>query len=112
MLSSLLDRTGDHLRATSTDDGALGTDRTWATQAAGFPCAVWPAGSAEARTFYSRDLIGDHLIATDRDLGVKAKDRILVSGVYYLVNGFQSFANAAVSAETCYLVDASKRTGN
>lgn len=112
MLSALLDKTADHQRAVSSDDGSLGTVRTWSTIVSGFPCAIWPAGGIIARDFYKREIIGDHLVATDRDLAVKPKDRLLIDGDYYLVNGFQNFSNAGVSAEVVYLVDCSKRTGN
>lgn len=110
MLSSFLDQTATHERATSADDGSLGTDRTWSTQNAAVPVAVWPAGSAEARSFYRRDLIGSHVVAAASDLGAKAKDRLLINSVYYLVNGFEKYSNAGVSAEVVYLMDCSKRT--
>ena len=100
----------DHQRATSADDGSLGTDRTWATQNASVKVALWSAGSTLVKDFFRGDIVGDFVIATDTDLSARSKDRFLDGSVYYRVNAWQKFSNAAVSSESLFLYDCSRRT--
>jgi hypothetical protein len=99
----------DHQRSTSADDGSLGTSRTWTSQNASVPVAVWSGTSKLAQDFYG-GIKGDFVIAAGSDLGVKAQDRFTDGTYYYQVNGWLKYANSAVSAETLYLIDVTRRT--
>jgi hypothetical protein len=106
----LLDKTFDHQRSVSASDGSLGTTRTWSTQNASVPCAIWTATSALAQDMYG-GIAGDFLIATNSDIGVKAQDRFYDgSAYYYRVNGFKLFGNAAITSESLLLIDVTRRT--
>lgn len=109
-LSAWLDKTATHERQTSAKDDIAGAVKTWATQTASLPCAVWPRSSQLIADLLRRDIMGDHAVVTDRDIGAKSKDRLLIDGEHYLVNGVQPFSNAMCGDTLVYLMDCTKRT--
>lgn len=85
---------------------------TWATQISNIPCAVWPVGASVVSPFYRPEFKGTHIIAAGSDLGALPGDRMTLSGqggVYYLVEGFELYSNAAISGETIYLLDVTRK---
>ncbi len=108
-LSQFLDQIADHQRAANAQDAIGGNVPTWSTQTASVPVAVWPRNSSILRDLGRQDIIGTHTIVTDRDIGASAKDRMLIGGNYYIVNGVQKFSNAFVGGETLYQIDTTLR---
>jgi hypothetical protein len=107
-----LTKTCVHQRSTSVKNAIGGNTPTWATATSDIPCAIWPAGSAMARTFLRRDLVGDHVIVAGSDLSVVSRDRFTVSGEsgYFVVNGFEKFQTDTIGATIVYAIDVTKRT--
>jgi hypothetical protein len=110
MLSAMLDKTVQHQRQSAVKDSIGGNTPTWATQNADVKAAIWPAGSSTVRGFGRRDIVGTHMIATDRNLSATTKDRFSHGGVYYVVNGVEPYSNAGVTTEVLYLHDVTLRT--
>ena len=111
-LSMWLTKTLQHERSVNSKNAIGGNTPTWASQNADVPCALWPAGTAMARTFLRRELVGDHVIVVGSDLTISAKDRFTVSGEsgYFVVNGFEKFNSETISSEIVYAIDVTKRT--
>lgn len=112
MLAGLLDKIATLSRQAAGGGATMTNEPTWATQASDIPVGVWSVGAAMTSPFYRPDFRGTHVIATDRKLDAKPGDRITVtgqSGVYYLVEGDLLYDNGAVSPETLYLMDVTRK---
>ncbi len=107
-----LTKTLQHERSVNVKNDIGGNTPTWSSANADVPCALWPAGSAMARTFLRRDIVGDNVIVVGSDIGVLSKDRFTVGGEsgYFIVNGFEKFNSETISSEIVYAIDVTKRT--
>jgi hypothetical protein len=109
-LATFLDTSASLVRGVAAKGAIAGTAWNYSGTATTFSCALWPRSSDLARMFARDAIVGDWVIATDTDLGVKAQDRIQIGTAYYRVLGFQTFANSGVSSETLYLISCSRMT--
>lgn len=113
ILRSLLDRTVQHYHPTYTADASGARTPSYATVAnADVPAAIWPVAydPVMAAAFDRADIVCDHVILTDSDLGAKAKDKVTNGDDEYLVNGVMAFRNSMVANVTVYCMGATKRT--
>ena len=86
MFTGLQSQTMNVSRATATPDAIGGQTLTWATVYSGKACRLCPE-SARDRVLAGRDAMDVHYLCFyDADVNLQAKDRIVVSGVTYLVD--------------------------
>ena len=113
ILRSILDKTVSHKRAVYTSDAGGGRTPNYSNVlATSVPASIWPmaANEAIANAFDRMDIVTTHAICTDRDLGVKADQDIIVHGTdIYKVAGAMKFENTLVANVTVYVVAADLR---
>lgn len=106
----MLDKTLTHKTSTTTQDAIGGASQSFGTSNSDIPCALWGKSAGTLRDLGRDDIVGDHIIVTAQDLSVKSGDQLIISSVYYIVNGAWSFSNASVTSESLYVHDVTKRT--
>jgi hypothetical protein len=109
-LSTFMDQSAAHKRATATKDAIGGTVNSFTTLSSAVPCAVWPKDAGIVKTFARADLKGTHALVTTSDRGAKATDKFTIGTTDYLVEGVLPFSNAGVSPEVVIVHDVTKRT--
>jgi len=108
MLSTLLDKTGNLERQTSSKDVIGGSTKSWAAVQTGIACAIGPASYQNTRELERSDMIVESEIYTAVDVGARIEDRWLINGKYYLVLAYKPFENP-IFGPPCYVTITGKR---